>query len=219
MTASQPNLLELARQGDPQAIAALLNRQLKPKGITAKAFLKDNCLQIVLEAKQLPHQSTLLTFVRKAVTNLELSTVKTVKVDGQQHDKQVSDWSEEFALEADLGSLPQSEKWQSNMSKTKESKGASEGFSLSLAPNNQTTPNAKTAVVVKSMLFFCGVLSTIICMTSGCEMQSIRSESGNSVAEVYYQKMGTLAVGLSFFVGPLLIYFSYSISPIGFKIK
>jgi hypothetical protein len=219
MTASQPNLLELAKQGDPQAIAALMNRQLQPKGITAKVSLKDDCLQIILEAKQLPHQSSLITFIRKAVTNLELSTVKTVKVDGQQHNKQVPDWSEEFALEADLASLPQSEKRQSNVNKTKESKGVSEDLNLSLSPINQTTPNIKTAIAVKSMLFFCGVLSTLICMTSGCEMQSIRSESGNSVAEVYYQKMGTFAVGLSFFVGPLLIYFSYSISPVGFKIK
>jgi hypothetical protein len=33
-TATQPNLLELAKQGNAHAIAALMNRQLQPKGIT-----------------------------------------------------------------------------------------------------------------------------------------------------------------------------------------
>ncbi|WP_277926746.1 MULTISPECIES: hypothetical protein [Nostoc] len=40
---TQPNLLELAKQGDAQAIASLINRQLQPKGITAKVALKDAC--------------------------------------------------------------------------------------------------------------------------------------------------------------------------------
>ena len=37
---SKPNLLELAKQGNPKAIAILLNRHLESKGITVKATLK-----------------------------------------------------------------------------------------------------------------------------------------------------------------------------------
>lgn len=36
---SQPNLLELAKQGDTKAIATLINRQLQPKGITGVYLL------------------------------------------------------------------------------------------------------------------------------------------------------------------------------------
>ena len=50
---TQPNLLELAKQGNPKAIATLMNRQLQPKSITAKAALKEGCLQIMLESAQL----------------------------------------------------------------------------------------------------------------------------------------------------------------------
>ncbi|UBF24583.1 hypothetical protein K9N68_23270 [Kovacikia minuta CCNUW1] len=57
MTTSQPNLLQLAREGDTNAISSLLNRSLKPKGISTKAALNNGCLQIKLEADQLPHQS------------------------------------------------------------------------------------------------------------------------------------------------------------------
>jgi hypothetical protein len=45
---SQQNILELAKQGDAQAIASLMNRQLQPKGITAKATIDNSCLQIML---------------------------------------------------------------------------------------------------------------------------------------------------------------------------
>ena len=54
-TASHPNLLDLAKQGNAYAIGALMNRQLQLKGITAKAALKDSCLQIMLESKQVPN--------------------------------------------------------------------------------------------------------------------------------------------------------------------
>ncbi len=48
---TQPNLLDLAKQGNPKAIAALLNCSLQAKGITAKANLKENgYLQFMLES-------------------------------------------------------------------------------------------------------------------------------------------------------------------------
>jgi len=62
---TQLNILELAKQRDAKAIAALMNRQLQPKGITAKATLKDGCLQIILESDQVPDQQALVAFVRK----------------------------------------------------------------------------------------------------------------------------------------------------------
>jgi hypothetical protein len=52
---TQPDLLALAKQGNPKAIAALLNRSLQAKGITAKAKLKENgYLQVMLESSQIP---------------------------------------------------------------------------------------------------------------------------------------------------------------------
>ncbi|MHC5858957.1 hypothetical protein [Nostoc sp.] len=48
----QPNLLELAKQGDAQAITSLMNRQLQPKGITVKVALKDACLEALANLKE-----------------------------------------------------------------------------------------------------------------------------------------------------------------------
>jgi hypothetical protein len=47
----QQSLIERAKQGDVRAISALINHQLQPKGIVARAIFKENCLQIVFESQ------------------------------------------------------------------------------------------------------------------------------------------------------------------------
>ncbi|MBE9124852.1 MULTISPECIES: hypothetical protein [unclassified Coleofasciculus] len=49
MTQAQPNLLELAKQGNAKAIATLMNHQLQPKDITVRGRLRDGCLQVMLK--------------------------------------------------------------------------------------------------------------------------------------------------------------------------
>ena len=58
-------------------------------------------------------------------------------------------------------------------------------------------------------LRLCGILSTIICIIAGLRMVTLRSISGESVAEVYYQSVGIFVIGLSFFIGPLLFGIAY----------
>jgi hypothetical protein len=97
-TTTQPNLLELAKQGNAQAIATLINRQLQPKGITAKAALKDGCLQVMLESAQAPNQQALVAFVRKGITGLRAASIERVKVYGRLVGEEFPAWSEEFEL-------------------------------------------------------------------------------------------------------------------------
>lgn len=98
MTASQPNLLELAKQGDARAIAALLNRSLESKCITVKAFLKDKCLSIFLEASQTPNQQLLTSVVCKGLTSLGITSIKIVKLYGRQKGSDLPDWQQQFTL-------------------------------------------------------------------------------------------------------------------------
>jgi PASTA domain len=111
MTTSQPNLLQLAKQGDVTAIATLINRQLEPKGITAKVSLKGSTLQVMLEAEQVPDQKALVAFVRKGVTSLAVKAIERVKVYGRQVGEDFPEWSNEFDLVepnqlSDQSSLP-----------------------------------------------------------------------------------------------------------------
>ncbi len=75
---SQQNILELAKQGDAQAIASLMNRQLKPKGITAKATVNDLYLQIMLLSDETPNQQALVEFIRKGLTGLKITSIEMV---------------------------------------------------------------------------------------------------------------------------------------------
>jgi pilus assembly protein FimV len=70
---TQSNLQQQAKQGNPQAIATLLNNTLQPKGITAEVSLNQNCLQIIVEANQVPSQDKLVVFLSKAISNLGIS--------------------------------------------------------------------------------------------------------------------------------------------------
>ena len=93
---TQPSILELAKQGNPNAIATLLNRHLQPKGITVKAALKDCCLQVMLEASQVPNQEKLVDFIRKGITGLGVTSIERVKVYGRQVGEDIPAWSQEF---------------------------------------------------------------------------------------------------------------------------
>ena len=97
-TTNQPSLLELAKQGNANAIAALINRQLQPKGITAKASLKDGCLQVMLESAQAPNQQSLVAFVRKGITSLGAASIERVMVYGRQTGGEFPSWSQEIEL-------------------------------------------------------------------------------------------------------------------------
>jgi hypothetical protein len=95
---TQTNILELAKQGDVKAIAALMNRQLQPKGITAKVALKDGCLQIMLESVEVPDQQALVTFICKGITGLGAELIEKVKIYGLQTGEEFPAWSQEVEV-------------------------------------------------------------------------------------------------------------------------
>ena len=95
---TQPNVLELARQGDTQAIASLMNRHLHPKGINAQVAFQDTCLEVLVESAQVLNQHILVAFIRKGLTALGASSIKIVKVYGQQTGQEFPAWIKEFNL-------------------------------------------------------------------------------------------------------------------------
>ncbi|BAT55593.1 unknown protein [Nostoc sp. NIES-3756] len=96
---TQAKLVKLAKQGNTQAIAFLMNRHLKPKGISAKVILKDACLQVMLESAKVPNQQALVEFVQKGITSLGTTAIERVKVYGQQLGEELPAWTDEFRLD------------------------------------------------------------------------------------------------------------------------
>ncbi|NJN62153.1 MAG: hypothetical protein HC795_12025 [Coleofasciculaceae cyanobacterium RL_1_1] len=104
------NLMEQARQGDPKAIAALMNRSTEPKGISVKATRDGNCLQVLLEGENVPARDATLSFVRQGMANLGIASIAIVKVFGRQVGQDTPVWQEEIILDEDaaLAAAPMS---------------------------------------------------------------------------------------------------------------
>lgn len=95
---TQQNLLELAKQGDPKAIEAFINRSLEPKGILVKVNLTGGCLLMIAESKEAPDQSFMVDFVHKGLTNLNVEAIKRVVIRGQVTGNATPVWREAFEL-------------------------------------------------------------------------------------------------------------------------
>lgn len=79
---TQQTIVELAKQGNPQAIKTLMNRSLQPKGITVKVGVTNHCLMVIAESSNGPDQSFLMKFIRQGILSLKPESVKRVVVQG-----------------------------------------------------------------------------------------------------------------------------------------
>jgi hypothetical protein len=97
----QPNPLELAKQGNPQAIASLLNRNLQPKGITVKVASKPGgVLQILLEAAQAPDAKEMSAFIQQGMAKLQPAGVRSLVIFSKSTGEDIPNWSREIVLGA-----------------------------------------------------------------------------------------------------------------------
>lgn len=81
------SVIQLAQQGNSDAIAAFMNNQLKAANIKAVVRLKDGCLQILLEANKVLSKPQCLAFVAQVVTRLQLrsrTSIKTIAIYGRR---------------------------------------------------------------------------------------------------------------------------------------
>jgi Ca2+/Na+ antiporter len=97
-TDNKPTVQQAAKQGSPQAIAILLNRQLQPKGITAKVSAKDSCLQIMLAAANVPNQKGLVAAIQKWIDGLGIDSIQRVQIYAKQTGQEIPVWNDSFEV-------------------------------------------------------------------------------------------------------------------------
>lgn len=108
---TQLSVMELAKQGDPNAIAALINRSLTSKGIHASAELESpQCLKISLQASQVPSQKAIVTIIHRGMMVLQIEQLKSVKIFTYCSDNNYLAWRYEIILNNNFDeSLPNPE--------------------------------------------------------------------------------------------------------------
>jgi hypothetical protein len=89
---TQQSFLHRARQGDPQAIAALLQQSFNDSAVTINARLEAGQLRILVESTQVPDQDRSLQLMHSLLSQLTVSSIKTVLVYGRTLGEALPDW-------------------------------------------------------------------------------------------------------------------------------
>lgn len=95
---TQTNPLELSKQGDPKAIAHLINRALQPLKITVKASVERRRLLVFAEGQEVPNQQSLVRIIQRGIVDLDIVAIDTFKVYGRRAGDSLSSWSQEVEL-------------------------------------------------------------------------------------------------------------------------
>jgi hypothetical protein len=103
---SQADLWAQAKQGNAQAIAVLMNQQLQPKGIRAKATTEQGRLKIIFEARVVPPEKPLLAFTQRGLSKLGITVIDQVMIYGKQAYSDQLSWQAELSLSAENGFSP-----------------------------------------------------------------------------------------------------------------
>ena len=96
---NQQNILELAKQGNPNAIATLVEKALGKKGITAKAGLENNCLHLLLEAPQLLDSQACIRVIEKGMQRLKPASIEAIALYGRRLGHQSPDWTRPISFD------------------------------------------------------------------------------------------------------------------------
>ncbi|MDX2096475.1 MAG: NYN domain-containing protein [Leptolyngbyaceae cyanobacterium bins.59] len=86
------DLLERAKQGEPQAIATLMGRSLHSKGLKVAIHTTAHSWQILFEAEQIPDRHQLSQFVKQGFLKLGI-TPPALQVMGRQKGSRANAWT------------------------------------------------------------------------------------------------------------------------------
>lgn len=95
---AQENLLALAKQGDANAIAALINQTLQKQGVTARTKRQDSYLSVLLLSKQVPNQESCVRWIHDEMLKLETTAIQFIRIYGQKEGQNLPAWSQTIQL-------------------------------------------------------------------------------------------------------------------------
>lgn len=96
--AKQQKLLELARRGKPEVIAALLNHKFQAQGIGVKVASRDRCLLVLLESDPAPDGQAIASVMRKIATQLHSEYIEKIKICGRRRGEALPAWMDTIAI-------------------------------------------------------------------------------------------------------------------------
>ncbi len=96
----QGRLLQLAQHHNLEALTTLIDQRLVEQAVTvAEIEFKDDLLQLSIESLEVPEQSVVVPLLRDYLSQLQLSSVKSVTIYGQKLGQELPFWMEEVTLD------------------------------------------------------------------------------------------------------------------------
>ena len=93
---TQTNLIQLAKQGDAKAIADIISYLMQSQGVTAKAALKEDVLELIVEASQVPDQQQSVAQIYNIIHQIQLIFLKKIRIYGKRAGTLSLGWYEEI---------------------------------------------------------------------------------------------------------------------------
>ncbi len=92
------SLLQRAKQGHADAIAALMNEALQAQDVWVKATLDNDCLQVMLRSPARLNQQTCILFIRRGLLRLEPEVISQVRTYAWRVGEAFPLWIAEFPV-------------------------------------------------------------------------------------------------------------------------
>ncbi|WP_019498531.1 hypothetical protein [Pseudanabaena sp. PCC 6802] len=147
--AQQLSMLELAQQGNAEAIAALIDRSLLPKGITTSAALQGDCLEISLQSLQVPNQKAVVALIRKGMETLQVEAIKQVRILSFRGSSGIVAWNTEFDLAIDASATTQPNR-NTDLSEPREPLQIQSTQQPSAPPSDRQSPQSSQSIILSN---------------------------------------------------------------------
>nr|MDJ0556159.1 CapA family protein [Microcoleaceae cyanobacterium MO_207.B10] len=95
----QQEILTQAQQGDPKAIAFLVNQALSSIRVKSRANIQKNCLHLLLESSQLPEREACVRVIQNGMQRLNPLFIDFVNIYGRRLGHRTPDWTEVIELQ------------------------------------------------------------------------------------------------------------------------
>lgn len=96
--APSPEPVGLTPQVTTVQLTALMNQTLQPKGINARASLREDCLQVMFEANPVPDEQQMGNFMSRVLKKVTPGPIAQVRLYGRQPGDEFPAWSREFEV-------------------------------------------------------------------------------------------------------------------------
>jgi len=100
MKSRAEEIVQRAKDGDPQAISILLNYNLQSKNIKAKVIRKNNDLQVLLCSETMIAQDSTVRSIHGGLLKLKPRSIEKLRLYARQIDKEIPDWTYEIDLKS-----------------------------------------------------------------------------------------------------------------------